>query len=119
MASVVAPLGTSLTEDQLMLAWKYSSKPTLMFDGDTAGIRASYKSAIMALPLISNKKFLQFISLPKEYDPDTYINEVSLSAFIEKLKNPESLTNFIFDQSSKSISLNLVDCCDSSSNIEI
>ena len=82
--SIVAPLGTSLTEDQLILSWKYSSKPTIMFDGDNAGIRASYKSAIMALPFISAKNFLQFINLPNGYDPDTYINELSLVSLIEE-----------------------------------
>ena len=45
--SVVAPLGTALTEEQLSLAWKYSSKPTIMFDGDKAGLRASFKLALM------------------------------------------------------------------------
>ena len=48
--SVVAPLGTSLTEDQLKLAWRYADKPTIMFDGDEAGRRASFKAALMCLP---------------------------------------------------------------------
>jgi len=107
--SVVAPLGTALTEEQLQLSWKYSTRPTIMFDGDTAGIRASYKSAIMALSLIGSKKFLQFVTLPNGYDPDSYINEVSLEKFINQLKNPEPLVNFIFNQSSKSISLDKAD----------
>jgi len=72
--SVVAPLGTALTEEQLQLAWKYSNKPTIMFDGDSSGVRASYKVAIMALSLISPNKYLQFISLPNDIDPDKYIN---------------------------------------------
>ena len=107
--SVVAPLGTALTEDQLQLSWKYSSKPTIMFDGDSAGLRASYKSAIIALPLISAKKFLQFITLPQGYDPDSYINKVSFEKFVLQLKNPEPLVQFIFNQSSKSISLDKAD----------
>jgi len=107
--SVVAPLGTALTEDQLMLSWKYSSKPTIMFDGDSAGLRASYKSAIMALPLISPKKFLQFVSLPIGFDPDNYINKFSFEKLIKLLKNPQSLVQFIFNRSSNSISLNQAD----------
>ena len=107
--SVVAPLGTALTENQLELAWRYSSKPTVMFDGDSAGMRAAYKTAIMTLKFISPKKFLQFINLPKDYDPDSFINKFSLVELIEKLKNPESLSKFIFEQSIKSISLSKVD----------
>jgi len=107
--SVVAPLGTALTEEQLNLSWNYSSKPTIMFDGDNAGIRASYKTAIMALPIINNKNFLQFATLPSEYDPDSYINKFSFKEFVEYLKNPESLIQFIFEHSSKTISLNNAD----------
>ena len=107
--SVVAPLGTALTEEQLLLAWKYCSKPTIMFDGDSAGLRASYKSAILALQFISSKNFLQFVTLPEEYDPDSYINKVSFGNFVQKLKSPSSLSEFIFNHSVKSVSLLNVD----------
>ena len=103
--SVVAPLGTALTEAQLLLAWKYCLKPTIMFDGDAAGLRASYKSAILALSLISSKNFLQFVTLPEESDPDSYIHKVSFEDFLQKLKTPSSLSEFIFNQSVKSVSL--------------
>ncbi len=107
--SVVSPLGTSLTEDQLKLSWRYSTKPTVMFDGDSAGVRASYKVAVMSLPLISAQKFLQFISLPENFDPDSYINQFSFNNFLKFLKNPQSLIEFIFNQSSSSIKLNNAD----------
>ena len=107
--SVVAPLGTALTEDQLKLSWNYSSKPTIMFDGDSAGLRASFKAAIMSLQLITSNKFLQFVTLPKGYDPDNFVNELSISELIKKLKSPLSLSNFIFRQSVKSASLDKVD----------
>lgn len=109
ISSVVAPLGTALTEDQLNLSWVYSSKPTIMFDGDTAGIRAAYKSSIMSLPLLTPKKLLQFITLPNNFDPDTYINAVSLKQFISKLKKPEPITEFIINQSIKTVALEKVD----------
>ena len=57
--SVVAPLGTAFTEEQLKLSWRFTNKPTILFDGDEAGKRASYKAAIMSLPfLIPNKSHL-------------------------------------------------------------
>jgi len=107
--SVVAPLGTALTEEQLKISWTYTTKPTIMFDGDSAGIRASYKTAIMALPLITSKNFLQFITLPSGYDPDSYINEFSFDNFVKFLKYPNSLIEFIFEQSSNTISLDKAD----------
>ena len=105
----VAPLGTALTETQLMISWKYAQKPTLMFDGDSAGLRASYKSALMALPYLSPNKYLQFIKLPNNYDPDSFINKYSFTKFIEILKKPIPIVNFIFDQSSSTIDLSIAD----------
>ena len=103
--TAVAPLGTSLTDNHLLLSWKYVNKPTMMFDGDTSGLKASYKSAIMSLPHLTPDKLLQFVVLPNGYDPDTYINEFSLNKFANYLKNPLSIVDFIFQESSKSIDL--------------
>ncbi len=103
--TAVAPLGTSLTDSHLLLSWKYVNKPTLMFDGDTSGLKASFKSAIMSLPYLTPSKLLQFVILPNEYDPDTFINEYSLRKFATYLKNPLSIVDFIFQESSKSIDL--------------
>ena len=107
--TAVAPLGTSLTESHLILSWKYVSKPTLMFDGDTSGLKASFKIAVMSLPYLTPSKLLQFIILPNQYDPDTYINEFSLNEFAKYLKNPLSIVDFIFEESSKSIDLSKSD----------
>ena len=84
--SIVAPLGTAFTEDQLNLAWQCSSKPTIMFDGDSAGLRASYKAAIMSLPFLTPKKFLQFILLSNNLDPDNYLNTYSFDKLVKLLK---------------------------------
>tara|TARA_B100001057_G_scaffold144274_1_gene144097 strand:+ start:1322 stop:3058 length:1737 start_codon:yes stop_codon:yes gene_type:complete len=107
--TAVAPLGTALTETQLLLSWKYVDKPTIMFDGDNSGMRAAYKSALMALPFLSPNKFLQFIRLPEGYDPDTYVKSFSLAKLIGLLKDPLSIINFIFEQSSLTIDLNKTD----------
>ncbi len=107
--SVVAPLGTALTEEQLNLAWKYSTKPTIMFDGDKAGLHASFKSALMALHMITSKRFLQFIILDEGYDPDSFINNFSFERFVEIIKKPQPLVNFIFTQSSRAVSFNNAD----------
>ncbi len=107
--TAVAPLGTALTEDQLLLSWKYVKKPTIMFDGDSSGLRASYKTALMSLQFLSSDRFLQFIKLPKDLDPDSYIKKYSVSNLIKILKKPIPLVEFIFDQSSETIDLKNTD----------
>ena len=107
--SVVAPLGTSFTEEQLKLSWRYTDKPTIMFDGDDAGNRASYKAAIMSLPLLIPNKSLQFVNLPKDNDPDSFLQNKQLIKLVSLLKKPIKLLNYIFDVSSSGISLNDAD----------
>ncbi len=107
--TAVAPLGTALTENQLLLSWKHVNKPTVMFDGDNAGLRASYKTALMSLPLLTPNRYLQFIKLPKDYDPDSFINKFSFEKFIEILKKPIAIVNFIFNHSSSSVDLTKAD----------
>ncbi len=109
LKSIVAPLGTSLTEDQLDLAWRFSKKPSIMFDGDTAGIRASYKAAIMALPHLTPSKFLQFILLPNDSDPDSFLNSNSFNELLDILRKPIKLIDFIFDHSSNTVDLQNID----------
>ena len=81
ITSVVAPLGTAITEQQLYLAWKHCSKPTIMFDGDSAGLRAAYKTALMSLGHINAKRFIQFITLPQNEDPDSFVNNNSFDEY--------------------------------------
>ena len=103
--SVVAPLGTSFTEEQLQLSWKYTNKPTIMFDGDDAGVRASYKAAIMSLPFLIPNKSLQFIRLPKNNDPDSFLEKNKLANLVKILKAPITLLSYIFEISSDGITL--------------
>ena len=107
--SVVAPLGTAITEEQLNLAWKFSTKPTIMFDGDKAGLAAAYKTSLMSLPIITSNKFLQFIVLPKNLDPDSFINNHSKEMLINILKKPIAFIDFIFKQSIIAFPINNAD----------
>jgi len=80
-----------------------------MFDGDEAGKRASYKAAIMSLPYLFPNKSLQFISLPNNTDPDTYLINHKINNLINLLKNPINLVSYIFNVSSGGVSLNNAD----------
>ena len=102
--SVVAPLGTAMTHEQLVLAWKTCKIPTIMFDGDLAGKKASIKSALLALKFLKPGFSLQFLELNKNEDPDTLINNLSKNEFINFLKTPKDLSSFIFDYAKDSFS---------------
>lgn len=70
MPYVVAPMGTALTEPQLIQLWKAVPEPVLCFDGDGAGQKAAYRAIDLAIPLLRPGYSLRFVLLPKGQDPD-------------------------------------------------
>ena len=66
--NTVATCGTALTNAQAMLLRRYTNKATLIFDGDTAGQRATERNAEI---LIRNQFHVAVIALPEKHDPDT------------------------------------------------
>ncbi|WP_173932029.1 DNA primase [Chelativorans sp. Marseille-P2723] len=79
--NVVAPLGTALTERQLELLWRMADEPVLCFDGDEAGLRAAWRAADLALPLVQPGRSLGFALLPEGKDPDDLLREAGRDAF--------------------------------------
>ncbi len=69
----VAPLGTALTERQILELWRLAPEPVLCFDGDAAGARAAARAADRALVLLKPGLSLRFAMLPTGEDPDTMI----------------------------------------------
>jgi DNA primase len=71
----VAPLGTALTEDQLLAMWRLVVRPVLCFDGDRAGKAAAVRVARMALPLLTAGRVLRFVDLPPGEDPASILEK--------------------------------------------
>ncbi|MCH2395404.1 DNA primase [Oceanibaculum sp.] len=76
----VAPLGTALTEEQILQLWKLAPEPVLCFDGDSAGQRAAARAAERALPLLKPGYSLRFVTLPAKEDPDSLIRKQGSAA---------------------------------------
>lgn len=81
--NVVASGGTSLTPDQLRLIKKYSNNLTIVYDGDAAGVKAALRGLDLALEEGLNVKL---VLIPDGDDPDSYVNKVGATAFIEFVK---------------------------------
>lgn len=76
--NVVASGGTSLTPDQLRLVKKYTNNLTIIYDGDSAGIKAALRGLDLALEEGLNVKL---VLIPDKEDPDSYVNKVGPVAF--------------------------------------
>lgn len=67
--NVVASSGTSLTTEQIKLIKRLTENVTILFDGDNAGIKASFRSIDMLLTEGMNIRVLLF---PDGDDPDSF-----------------------------------------------
>jgi len=67
--NVVASSGTSLTKEQIKLIKRLTPNVTLLFDGDSAGVKAAFRSIDMLLEEGMNIKVMLF---PEDHDPDSF-----------------------------------------------
>ena len=67
--NVVASSGTSLTEGQIRLIRRFTQNITILYDGDKAGIKASFRGIDMILKEGMNVRVSSF---PDGDDPDSY-----------------------------------------------
>ena len=67
--NVVASSGTSLTQDQVKLIRRFTPNVTILYDGDAAGIKASFRGLDMILEQGMNVKIVLF---PDGEDPDSF-----------------------------------------------
>ncbi len=90
--NVVSSSGTSLTEDQLRLIGQLTKNLTILYDGDSAGIKAALRGLDMALSQSFN---VQLVLLPEGEDPDSYVQKVGAAKFHEYIKDhKQDVINF-------------------------
>lgn len=76
--NVVASGGTALTPDQLRIIKKYTDNLTIVYDGDSAGIKAALRGLDLALEEGLNVKL---VLIPDNEDPDSYVHKVGSQSF--------------------------------------
>ena len=74
--NVVSSSGTSLTKEQIRLVKRYTQNITILYDGDAAGIKASFRGIELILEEGMNVKVVLF---PDGEDPDSFAKKSSTS----------------------------------------
>ena len=109
-SGAVAPLGTSLTDDQIQILWKLlpppesreasrDYSPILCFDGDNAGLRAAARAVDHALPLLTPAQTLRIATITGAKDPDELIRKSGKSAFDAVLKQAQPMIDVLWNLS--------------------
>ena len=82
--NVVSASGTALSIDQVKLISRFTNNISILFDGDSAGIKASFRSVDLILKEGMNVKVIPF---PENEDPDSFAKQNTsedLKTFLEK-----------------------------------
>lgn len=92
ITNVVASSGTSLTVDQIRLIRKFTSNVTIIYDGDSAGIKAALRGIGLVLKEGLNVKI---VLLPEGQDPDDFAKKHTLEEVQEHIaRNEQDFISF-------------------------
>jgi DNA primase len=80
--SVVAPLGTALTEDQAAMIARQTKNVFLLYDSDTAGQKATFRAGDL---LLGQGVSVRVVTLPAGEDPDTFVDTHGGAALEEQI----------------------------------
>jgi len=89
-----APLGTALTSQQVRALKGYAEEVVILFDGDSAGLKA----AMRAVPIFLAEEVLaRVVLLPAGHDPDTFVRQLGREKMEEQLATAVPLTDFVYN----------------------
>jgi len=82
--NVVAPMGTALTPDQAALLHRFAKAALLLYDSDSAGLRATFRAADECL---RHGMRVKVATMPEGEDPDTLVRRGGAAALAPILKD--------------------------------
>ncbi len=92
--NVVAPLGTAFTREQAKLIKRYSQNVIVLFDGDSAGKRAT---AAAREPCKQEGLIAKVASLPEGQDPDDLVRDQGPDALRSRLKAAAGMLEYLME----------------------
>jgi DNA primase len=92
--NAVASSGTALTTEQVHLLSRYTKNIILIFDADSAGIKAA-KAGLQII--LEAGLDLNIVSLPDGEDPDSFVKNKGKNEFVHLLNTKKSVIDFISD----------------------
>jgi DNA primase len=96
--NVVANLGTSLTDRQILILNQFFEDIIICFDGDESGYKAALRAAENSIKELQPEKQISFLFLSEGEDPDSYVNKNGKANFIDFSKQAKiSIHQFIFN----------------------
>ncbi|HJQ11843.1 MAG TPA: DNA primase [Gemmatimonadaceae bacterium] len=82
--TVVAPMGTALTDQQSAALRKLTKNVFLLYDSDKAGLQATFRSGD---ELLRQGASVRIVTLPEGDDPDTFVKKNGAAALTARMRD--------------------------------
>jgi DNA primase len=90
--NVVAVSGTGFTDEQASLLKRFCDNTILLYDSDSAGVKAAYRACGVLYNAGLEPKILR---LPKGNDPDSFIREHGAEKLSDYMSNAKDVVEFV------------------------
>ncbi|PTN09129.1 DNA primase [Nitrosomonas aestuarii] len=102
---VVATLGTAITDIHIQKLLRHTDKIIFCFDGDSAGNKAAWRALKNSLAQLTDGKAINFLFLPENEDPDSFISQNGKEAFEQQIMQSLPLSEFLLRGLSRNLNL--------------
>ena len=102
----VATLGTATSKTHVETLLKQSRHLIFCFDGDRAGREAAWRALQVCLPFMTGDYKIEFLFLPPEHDPDSFVRSLGREAFEQALNQASPLSETLLSHLEAEYSLN-------------
>ncbi|RTK95845.1 MAG: DNA primase [Neisseriaceae bacterium] len=107
ITNAVATMGTSVTEEHIKQLFRMCDNICYSFDGDNAGKKAAWRALERSVGLVTDIKAVNFLFLPEEHDPDSFVRQFGTDAFKLRIANSSiGLVNFLLNQLVSEVQIN-------------
>ena len=107
VTNVVATMGTAVTEEHIKILFRLCDNICYSFDGDSAGKKAAWRALERSMGLVTDAKAVNFLFLPSEHDPDSFIRQHGVDGFRQKISDGAvGLVAFLLNQLVAEVQIN-------------
>jgi len=92
--NAAAVSGTAFTEEHAGLIKRFAHKAALVFDGDSAGLSAARRAALILAPYGLQ---VSILALPGDDDPDSFVKREGAGAFLNLLARARPAAEFLIE----------------------
>jgi DNA primase len=109
--NVVAILGSAISIEQIKILFHETNIINFCLDGDVAGHNAAFNIIKIIFPYMYGDKKINFIFLPQEEDPDSFIHKYGASIFQKYINKAIGIGDFFLNVMKNNLYLKSIDDC--------